>query len=147
MFHMLNDAIEVKFTRCAIGSMRWFCYDGKLELNDINADQDLVPLLCAWDGYNLTIRDCPCFNDTVLNMMGTKKENGEYVCASSAYHLFISDCPNFSVAALKRLVAARLDAPPYTGQFDIIEVGGNMPIFLAEDRLWFTERVPEFHHC
>ena len=146
MLQVLQDAIEVKITRCAIGSPRSLGYDGPLELDEIDADQDLVPLLRAWDGYNLRIRNCPCFNDTVLDMMGTKNEDGEYVCASGAYELDISNCPNFSVAALKRLVAARLDAPPHTGQFDWICVGGDVPVLSVEDRLWFNERVPDFRY-
>jgi hypothetical protein len=146
IFQVLQYAIEVKLTRCATGGTTSFGDEGPLELNEIDADQDLVPLLRAWDGYNLSIRSCPCFNDVFLDMMGTRKEDGEYVCASGAYNLFVSNCPNFSVAALKRLVAARLDTPPYTGQFQMISVRGDVPVLSAEDRLWFNERVPEFDH-
>jgi hypothetical protein len=115
-----------------------------LDWNEIDADQDLVPLLRAWDGHDLNICNCSCFNDTVLNMMGTKKENGEFVCASGAYYLLISNCPKFSVAALKRLVAARLEYTPYTGRVEAIHVDGDVPVLSAEDRLWFKGRVPEF---
>jgi hypothetical protein len=146
MFAVLHYTIEVKLTRCTIGSTTRFGAGGPLDLNEIDADQDLAPLLRAWDGYNLSIHSCPCFNDIVLDMMGTKKEDGEYVCASGAYNLFVSDCPNFLVAALKRLVAARLDAPPYAGPFQMIHVCGDASILSAEDRLWFNERVPEFDY-
>jgi hypothetical protein len=146
ILHVLHDVIEIKFTRCALGGTRSFSHGGLLELNEIDVDQDLVPLLRTWEGYNITIRDCPSFNDIVLDMMGSREENGEYVCAPGAFKLLIVDCPNFSVAALKRLVAARLDAPPYTGQFEMIEVLGDVPVLSAEDRLWFDEKVLEFYY-
>jgi hypothetical protein len=54
--------------------------------------------------------------------------------------LVILDCPNFSVAALKQLVGAKLNAADGL-TLESLQVSGRAPHISAEDHQWLTEKV------
>jgi hypothetical protein len=70
IFSVLGGSTDITLTRCTMGDPGPFNADGKLTLRDIDADQNLVPLLHAWEGDTLQVINCPGFNDVVLDMMG-----------------------------------------------------------------------------
>ena len=148
LFDFLSVAWEVAVFRCALGDLVDFVENMYLKLNGIDANQDLTSFLYAWEGNMLDIVDCLGFTDDVLDKMGAQ-ENGVFMCARLMNNLDIVNCPNFSVAALKRLVAARLTAPfhPDHGpRMEYVHVSGHVPDLSPEDRLWFNENVPEFEY-
>jgi hypothetical protein len=144
IFDILTNTINVTVTHSAIGDAGPFNSEGHLTLEDIDADQDLVPLLRNWEGYDLTVEGCPSFNDTVLHMMAPR-EDGTHNCAHYMAELVILDCPNFSVAALKELVSAKLNAADgFT--LESLRVSGRAPYISAEDYQLLTEKVHRFDH-
>jgi hypothetical protein len=77
MLDVQRYSYDVTLTRCAVGHPRRpFNRDGRLYLQDIEAGEDLVPLLRCWHGDDLYVDNCPGFNDIVLDMMATVA--GEY---------------------------------------------------------------------
>jgi hypothetical protein len=142
IFDFFTHTSEITVTHSAIGDVGPFNSKGCLTLEDIDADQDLVPLLRNWEGYYLTVKGCPSFNDTVLHMMAPR-EDGAHNCAHYMAKLVISDCPNFSVAALKQLVSAKLNAADVFA-IESLQVSGRAPDISAGDRQWLTEKVDMF---
>jgi hypothetical protein len=139
----LATTSEITITHSAIGDAGPFNSEGSLTLEDIDADQDLVPLLRSWGGRSLAVKGCPSFTDTVINMM--TREDGTRNCARVMTKLSISDCPNFSVAALKQLVNAEWHADDGLA-IDSLLVSGRAPFFSAEDCQWLSQFVFEFDY-
>jgi hypothetical protein len=128
IFDVLGSLTDATLTRCPIGDPTFYIDAGKLTLRDIDADQDLDSLLDLWEGDSLQVINCPSFNDMILDMMGDwYEETGHYSCASFAYSLEIQDCLHFSGAALRRLVAARLEVSG--NGFTRVEISGRAPLF------------------
>jgi hypothetical protein len=124
-----------------------FNWEGWLTLRDIEADEDLVPLLHCWHGEHLYVENCPGFNDAILNMMATV-EDEEYSCAPYMGDLNIADSPNFSGAALRCLVSARFEvvdgrACPGIGE---ICVSGLAPDILTEEYQQILQYVYQFDY-
>jgi hypothetical protein len=146
MLDVLENAIDITLTHCPIGDPESFNLDGKLTLQDIDAGQDLVPLLSAWEGNTLRVVNCPSFNDVVLATMGTYNEAGEcFLCASRAHSLQIRDCLHFSGVTLRRLVAARLHQDGFN-KFIRVEASGRAPEIAAEDVQWLSQNVNMFSY-
>jgi hypothetical protein len=139
----LVDCSVVAFTHSAIGDVGPFNSEGRLILEDIDADQDLVPLLRSWEGSSLTVKGCPSFNDTGLHMM-TPREDSVRNCAYDMAELIIVDCPNFSFAALRQLVSAKLNSANGP-DIQSIAVDGHASVISAEDYQWLSENVDEFY--
>jgi hypothetical protein len=147
MLDLLHVAININLTRCAMGLPRGrFNAGGSLTLRDIEADEDLMPLLRRWDGVRLYVDNCPGFNDIVLDVMTTV--DAEYFCAPFMAQLDIADCPNFSVAALKRLVSAKLQFVDGGTQPGIrkLRVSGLAPDISIEDQQQISQHVYEFDY-
>jgi hypothetical protein len=140
----LTNANDITVTHSTIGDTGPFNWDGSLTLEDIDADQDLVPLLRSWEGVVLVVERCPSFNDAVLLMMAPR-EDGARNCAHFMTELSILDCPNFSVTALKQLVIAKLhDADGLA--IESLRFSGWPPFISAEDRQWLSQLVDEFDY-
>jgi hypothetical protein len=104
-------------------------------------DQNLPPLLYAWEGDSLQVINCPSFNDAVLDIMGDYDyDNACFFGASRASSLEIHDCLYFSGAALRCLVATRLNRDEFT----TVEVSGHAPEITAEDVEWLSQNVNRF---
>jgi hypothetical protein len=142
IFDVLGHASDISLTHSAIGDAGTFNPDGRLSLQDIDADQDLVPLLRNWEGYCLTVKDCPSFNDTVLHVMAPG-EDGSHNCAHYMTQLVILDCSNFSVAALRQLVRAKLNAGH---ELQTLAVDGDAPVISDEDHEWLCESIDDFYY-
>jgi hypothetical protein len=149
MLGLLPEDLDISLTRCAIGQPKGaFNWDGRLTLCDIEADEDLVPLLCCWEGGDLSVDNCPGFNDAVLDLMATVVA-GKYVCAPRVGDLDITDCPNFSAAALMRLVSARLEVSNgriYPGFIGVC-ISGLAPDISTEDQEQISQHVYQFNYC
>jgi hypothetical protein len=131
----------ITLTNCSIKGLTLFNADGKLTLRDIEADQNLPPLLYAWEGDSLQVINCPSFNDAVLDIMGDYDyDNACFFGASRASSLEIHDCLHFSGAALRCLVATRLNRDEFT----TVEVSGHAPEITAEDVEWLSQNVNWF---
>jgi hypothetical protein len=146
ILNLLPDNIDIALTRCATGHpRRYFNREGRLTLRDIEADQDLVPLLHCWAGEDLHVINCPGFNDAVLDLMATVVA-GEYSCAPYMGALIITDCPNFSAAALRQLVIARLQVDEgriYPGIVGV-RISGQAPDISTDDQQQISQHVYEF---
>jgi hypothetical protein len=153
---VVGSPFDLTLTRCTIGTVtgefieEGFGDSGGLYLRDIN--DDLVPLLRLWNGQNLHIDNCPCFDDNVLDMMSSE-EQGNFICAPFAEALHIRDCPNFTFSALRRFVQSRLsfnlpdfddppDHPPIS--FPYLHITGSAPSLSEQDREWFVANVSVF---
>jgi hypothetical protein len=147
MLDLLPPAINVTLTRCAMGHPRGgFNVAGRLTLQDIETDEDLVPLLRRWQGRHLHVDNCPGFNDVVLDMMATVAAHG-YFSPPLIAQLSISNCPNFSVATLRRLLRARsqvIDGSTSPG-ISILRVSGLAPEISTVDQQQISQHVHEFH--
>jgi hypothetical protein len=145
---LLPDHLDISLTRCVMGHpRRYFNREGHLTLRDIEADEDFVPLLRCWAGEDLTVENCPGFNDTVLHLMGTVVA-GTYFCAPRMIQLIITNCPNFSAAALKRFVSARLKADGgriYPG-IDTVCIYGLAPDISTEDQQQISQHAFYFEY-
>jgi hypothetical protein len=141
IFDFCTYTNEITFTSSATGDAGAFNSEAYLTLEDIDADQDLVPLLRNWEGFYLEVKRCPSFNDVVLHMMAPG-EDGAYNCAQHMGKLVILDCPNFSVSALKQLVRAKLNGLA----IDLLKVSGRAPVISVEDYLWLSENTDRFNY-
>jgi hypothetical protein len=145
---------RISFTRCTFENITdgidYFSdtfNGGELYLEKI--DHDLAPLLRIWHGHSLDVTDCPRFDDTLLDVMGSK-DDGVFTCATFLEHLNIQNCPNFSVAALRRFVESRLDLPlnddpsnPVTPRIQRIRFSGNVPSVSEVEQAWFDANVTD----
>jgi hypothetical protein len=138
MLDLLRNNLCITLIRCAMGHPRGpFNRDGGLTLQDIEADEDLVPLLRCWHGEHLYLEDCPGFNDVVLDMMTATEPDG-YLCAPYMRKLVIADSPNFTATALRRLVSARFPG------ISNLRVHGLAPNISIEERKQISQYVYEF---
>ena len=136
---------EMDITRCATAlPMNGFGLGGCLELDSIDEKEDLVPLLCSWEGESLVVKKCLGFNDSILEMM-CEQMDGDFICATNMDHIDIVDCPNVSVEALKSLVNT-LCRPSAEPRLEFIRVYGLVPHFSQEDLLWFETNVEMFEN-
>jgi hypothetical protein len=151
------DPREVSFIRCTFehditDPSRRFGYPeygGALILQDI--DQDIAPLIRAFDGYDLRITRCPTFDDYVLGMMTGPEGNRSLAYARYLRSLTLIDCPNFSIAALQRLVESRLHLPCHPGhgidptseeiRIQVLSLAGNLPSMSEAEGAWFEQHV------
>jgi hypothetical protein len=119
---------------------------GHLTLQDIDVNQELMPILGRFVSHNLRIINCPGFDDGVLDTMSAKAL-GTHIFARSARRLDIIDCPNFSVDALKFLVTSRADSQsPWVPEMKRIAIAGRVPHISPEDQLWFSQHLEEFSY-
>jgi hypothetical protein len=141
IFDLLPRSSVVIIANSAIGDAGPIKSDGHLTLEDIDADQDLVPLLRSWEGSYLSVSSCAGFSDTLLRTMAPRKDNIRN-CAHDMTGLTIIDCSNFSVAELKQLVSAKLDAADGR-RLRTLRFYGDVPVISEEDIEWFCENVDE----
>jgi hypothetical protein len=143
MIEMMGCVFEFTLTRCALGRPADFGVGGYLTLEEIDENEDMVPLLCAWQGERLSVTKCPGFTDRVLDAMGARVDGtGVSACARGLTRLHIANCPNFTIAALRRLVAGLF---PHQGiHFEAVHLTGCASRLSIEDFLWFTRNVEEF---
>jgi hypothetical protein len=149
IIRFLNNPLKMSIIRCTFQDITdqsthfaSIGEEGELYLEKI--DHDLAPLLRLWHGYVLNITDCPRFDDTLLDAMGSK-ENGVFNCTAYMDHLHIHNCPNFSIAALRRFVESRLDLPvdndnPWnqvTPRVRSVHLSGNVPSMSQAEKAWF----------
>ena len=138
----------VSIVRCAIGEISdvtLFAYS--LILEDIPASPNFPQFLAQWEGFHLTIRDCPSFDDRALEncIMAPDSLYSPVVLGNLTIH----NCPNFSVKRLKHLIGVqieqchRLDRPE-VGCLVYLKVTGRGPFLSDEDRKWFTNNVESF---
>ncbi|KAJ3517003.1 hypothetical protein NLJ89_g776 [Agrocybe chaxingu] len=126
----LSSVDCVDITSCSVEGIR---IQGPNALSLHRLSDDLTHFLSLWDGNDLLIDECPGLTDDTL----------EHFAAQVGYFsmtvLRILDCPNFSVAALKRLVGARvLSAHIANGEeMRTVDVTGNGPELSEDDRSWF----------
>jgi hypothetical protein len=154
---LLGDPPQIWFTRCTFGVIADMSRDfgndgGELVLAEI--DRDMAPLLRLWHGHHLDVRQCPSFDDVILDMMGSE-ENGTFACTTHLRILNISDCPNFSVTALRRFVESRLHLPdlsynehgshPIPTRVRSLHLVGNVPSISEADRAWLEANIRTFH--
>jgi hypothetical protein len=143
MLDLPTSVSETDITRCAIPRpTNDFGLGGCLELDRIDENEDLIPLLCSWQGDSLVVKKCPGFNDSILEMM-CAQEDGDYICAMNMDHLEIVDCPDVSVGALRRLVNT-LCRPSAEPRLEVVRVYGLVAHFSQEDISWFETNVEQF---
>jgi hypothetical protein len=145
---LLPNNLEITLTRCAMGHPRGpFNTDGYLTLRDIEANEDLVPLLRCWQGEELFFNNCAGLNDAVLDLMATVEAEG-YTCAPRMAELSIENCPNFSAAALRRLVDARLqvfEERVFPGM-NLLHISGLAPDISTEDQRHMAQYAYRFEY-
>lgn len=116
-----------------------------LTLEAIPNTQDICSFLSRWCGFELTVINCPSFNDAGLDILTNKSLSPNTTNLGSFY---ISDCANFTVAALKRFVerqkAKFAEFGDEDDDFTCLEVTGFGPPLPATEREWFQLNVPQF---
>ncbi|KAH7924629.1 hypothetical protein BV22DRAFT_1066444 [Leucogyrophana mollusca] len=131
-----------------------------LNLIDLDGNEDLFYFLSGWGHLELTLRNCPCFNDTLLNRIADEWEanklGSDYMRPMNTIRL--DRCQNFSISALKRLVEVRnkifalqgrefseddehLDPFCRLGYLSIT----NGPPMSQDDVQWFEDALEAFH--
>jgi hypothetical protein len=146
--NQLPNDLDIVLTGCAMGDPRGpFNLGGHLALRDINANEDIIPLLRCWQGSVLDVDNCPGFNDAVLDKM-TTIDAGEYSCASCLDELNILNCPNFSAGALMRFVSARLEVVDgsTSPRLTKLSVSGFAPNISTEDQQQISQHVDKFKY-
>jgi hypothetical protein len=153
IIRFLANPFHISFIRCNFEDITdefdYFADGGNggvLTLEKIN--HDLVPLLRLWNGHELNIIDCPRFDDTLLDAMGSE-EDGVFYCASYLEDLEITKAPNFSVAALRRFLESRLDLPvenddPWnqvTPRVHSIRTFTDVPSMSRAEKAWFDANL------
>lgn len=142
----------VAITHCAIGEISGIELNAfQLILEDIPASGDLSRFLCQWSGVELTIRNCPGFNDSVLEKWSTRTSDDDFNSPLLSA-LTIHDCPNFSVELLKHLVEVRMEQCERSGGTEVgghpplsfLEVTGRRPLLSDEELKWFLKNVESF---
>jgi hypothetical protein len=135
MMDFLGHPEYLQITRCC--SIALDLFDGTLSLKLIDKGEDIVEFLTMFRGDDLTIDDCPGFNDNVLNAM-TKRTSFNY-CAPSVRRLTINNCPNISIPALKQLVRTRCydGAPRQYPSILGLDLTGRGTEMSPEDESWF----------
>jgi hypothetical protein len=147
LLHVVGHSADITIARCAIGDPGPFNATGELTLKDIDASEDLAPLLCSWERYKLTIINCPGFSDDTLHVMSSVVGRcGDYISARYAYTLSIIDCPKFSITALKSFVSFKMKHRPFSVELEKITFSGHVPMISSEDRSWFAQHLIEFSH-
>ncbi|CAA7266124.1 unnamed protein product [Cyclocybe aegerita] len=138
---------SVKFKFCDIpavpkGCMVW-CYF--LTLENIPASTDLRGLLNSWDGGELTVKNCPCFDDSLLSWLA--RDPGHVPRLRS---LEIENCNSFTMKRLRKLIRLRTREPDSSstseedGDFAYINtlfVCGDNYSLTAEELSWFKSHV------
>jgi hypothetical protein len=105
-------------------------------LQEIGEGEDLVGFIKTFSDRILVVKDCPGFDDEVLDAMHGR--------APELQALSIVNCPNISIPALKKLVATRcLNA---RNQLRTIRISGRVPEISLEDAKWFNDRLFTFSH-
>jgi hypothetical protein len=135
----LGDPDDLHIARCCPVLLTPF--EGKLTLSLIDRGEDIEEHLRMFRGENLTIDDCPGFNDDVLNAMTEPRfvSGVSNSCAPFVRHLTIHDCPNISLPALKQFVKRKCydgrqkQYPTMLG----LELTGRVVELSPEDQDWF----------
>ena len=144
IFGWSSDAWSFTFSHSAIGNPGCIFGDdgGSLSLHDINADQDLIPLLRCWRGEQLHVSECPSFNDAVLTIMATETGDGTaFTCARNVREIDIIDCTNFSMVALRRLISNRVGSE---SEIATVSIRGKAPPISTRDRRWLGKNLDAF---
>jgi hypothetical protein len=137
----LGHIPELFVTRCAIGDPG-IPFGGDLTLEDIGADQNLIPLLRRWEGEYLRIVNCPNFDDAVFLNMMVSNDAGNMSAARHLTSMSIEDCDEFSGASLRRLI----DARRLLGhEITHVYIYGRAPEISAEDHEWLSQNLRRFH--
>jgi hypothetical protein len=105
-------------------------------LQEIDEGEDLVAFIKKFSDCVLAVRDCPGFNDEVLDAM--------HHCAPGLQDLSIFNCPNISITALKKLVETR--CLNTRNQLRTIRISGRVPEISLEDAKWFNDRLFTFFY-
>jgi hypothetical protein len=127
-----------------------------LKLDNIPSAEDLCQYLTYWKGSMLSISNCPSFNDSVLETLGsaTVEEDGaEELCLSDLIELSLHHCSNYSVSSLRRMVESREVVPDalllgsvhflrsFVPRQFRITISGSAPPISQEDQDWFRLNV------
>ena len=124
---------ETDITRCA-APLPMNDFGGCLQLDGIDDREDLIPLLCSWQGESLVVKNCSGFNGAILEMMRIQM-GGEYICAVNMDNLEIVDCPN---------VVNTLCLPSAEPRLEAVRVYGLVHHISQEGILWFETNGEQF---
>jgi hypothetical protein len=113
-------------------------------LQEIDEGEDLVAFLRRFNTWSLVVKDCPGFDDEVLNKMATP----EYCCATELQELSIINCPNISPPFLKKLLETKRDESEddNANVLTSITVSGRIPEMSLEEAEWFKDRLSKFSY-
>lgn len=146
VLHNISYTETLNIISCGIGEGIDRAVDAfHLTLEAISDTQDISPFLSRWCGFELTVINCPSFNDAVLDILTNKSLNPNTTNLGSFY---ISDCANFTVTALKRFVerqkAKFAEFGDEDDDFSCLEVTGFGPPLSVTEREWFQLNIPQF---
>jgi hypothetical protein len=115
-----------------------------LTLQEIDQGEDLVAFLRRFSTWSLVVKDCPGFDDQVLDKMATPG----YYCATELQRLSIINCPNISVPFLKKLLQTKRDESEddNANALTSITVSGRNPEMSPEETQWFRDRLSRFSY-
>jgi hypothetical protein len=125
-----------------------------LNLEGVHDNEHLYSLLRRWNSYTVSFRNCPGFNDAVLE---TVDENSTHISSVERFeNIILIGCSNFSIQALKRMVELRnptieidytdLDWMGHVEgpELQSVVVHGYGSELSAADRQWFEDHLRKF---
>ncbi|KAJ3512116.1 hypothetical protein NLJ89_g3711 [Agrocybe chaxingu] len=145
-FPLEDESVEFRF--CDIPavpdeSVVW-CYF--LTLENIPASTDLRGLLTSWVGGELKVKNCPCFDDSLLSWLARDPCQAPHLRS-----LEIENCNSFTMKKLRKLIRLRTrerDSSEVSEEEDddfayinTLFVCGDNYALTAEELSWFTDRV------
>lgn len=125
---------SLEIVRCCLDTLAYIPYAEPLYMDGIDDAESLAILLPGWDGQILQIRNCPGFNDTVLNVIGTHRHP-----FSNLQELSIVNCFNFSAAVLRHTIEHCINI----NAGGIVRVyGRNVPMMTEQEKgLFVTNKI------
>ncbi|KAF8955066.1 hypothetical protein BDZ97DRAFT_1861828 [Flammula alnicola] len=149
------DVSNLVMKRCQLGRVRyvpsWY-----LNLQEIDAEEDISGFVSHWDGFGLHILDCPGVDDRLLEMLAQFQPNDNNFFAPTLRQLQIRVPPrssSISIEAVKHLIVARREEAakhdPLTARESSLpmyslSVTGSALQLPLQDRAWFYEHLECF---
>lgn len=147
---------SITIIRCPLSEVGYPPHSPYLTLEDLPCTEDMCRYIAYWSGVELYISDCPTFDDSILEMLGStwgsEDGDGADLCAPRLFQLSLHNCTSFSTTALRSMVEARQavtlgftevtvnDNPPLS----YISVSGSAPKIFKEDKEWLENNLDCF---
>jgi hypothetical protein len=140
-FYSMFNLESVKIVRCPLGEVGIKPPSYDLILEDIPDVEGICRYISNWDGSNLTVYNCPTFDDQVLWILQERFQGESSYPSITNIQLYNSS--NWSVDALRNMVDAR-SRPDREYSLSHVTVTGYGTELSKEEEDWFTANLESF---